>query len=43
MLQVNKLSFAYDASNVLEGLSFEVRKGQHVAVMGKVAAEKAPY
>jgi ABC-type Fe3+/spermidine/putrescine transport system ATPase subunit len=41
MLQVNKLSFAYETSNVLEGLSFEVEKGQHVAVMGESGCGKS--
>ena len=41
MLQVNKLSFAYETSNVLEGLSFEVGKGQHVAVMGESGCGKS--
>ena len=41
MLQVNKLSFAYDTSNVLEGLSFEVAKGEHVAIMGESGCGKS--
>ncbi len=41
MLQVDKLSFAYDVSNVLEGLSFEVNKGEHVAVMGESGCGKS--
>ena len=41
MLQVNNLSFAYDHSNVLEGLSFGVAKGEHVAVMGESGCGKS--
>ena len=41
MLQVNKLSFAYDVSNVLQGLSFAVDKGEHVAVMGESGCGKS--
>ena len=41
MLQVNQLSFAYNQSNVLEGLSFEVAKGEHIAVMGESGCGKS--
>ena len=41
MLQVSQLSFAYNQSNVLEGLSFEVAKGEHIAVMGESGCGKS--
>ncbi len=41
MLQVSQLSFAYKQSNVLEDLSFEVAKGEHIAVMGESGCGKS--
>lgn len=41
MLQVSQLSFAYNQSNVLEDLSFEVAKGEHIAVMGESGCGKS--
>lgn len=41
MLQVSQLSFAYNESNVLEDLSFEVAKGEHIAVMGESGCGKS--
>ena len=41
MLQVSQLSFAYNHSNVLEDLSFEVAKGEHIAVMGESGCGKS--
>lgn len=41
MLVVNNLSFAYKAADVLEGISLEVSKGEHVAIMGESGCGKS--
>ncbi|MEZ2413620.1 sulfate/molybdate ABC transporter ATP-binding protein [Muriicola sp. E247] len=41
MLQVKNLSFAYNKTNVLEGLSFDIAQGEHVAVMGESGCGKS--
>jgi ABC-type Fe3+/spermidine/putrescine transport system ATPase subunit len=41
MLQINTLSFAYNSDTVLEGISFEVEKGGHLAVMGESGCGKS--
>ncbi|QBA65668.1 ABC transporter ATP-binding protein [Muriicola soli] len=41
MLQVNNLSFAYEAVKVLKGISFEIAQGEHVAVMGESGCGKS--
>ncbi len=41
MLQVSQLTFAYTSSNVLEGLTFEVAKGENIAVMGESGCGKS--
>lgn len=41
MLEVKNISFAYRTDNVLEGLSFQVGKGEHVALMGESGCGKS--
>ncbi len=41
MLRVDNLSFAYQTADVLEGLSFVVDKGEHIAVMGESGCGKS--
>lgn len=41
MLQVHNLSFAYDTADVLDGISFDVEKGEHVALMGESGCGKS--
>ncbi|MEX0314599.1 MAG: ABC transporter ATP-binding protein [Allomuricauda sp.] len=41
MLKVHIDSFAYDSSTTLEAISFEVEKGEHVALMGESGSGKS--
>ncbi len=41
MLQVAHVSFAYDKELVLEDISFELRKGEHVSVIGESGCGKS--
>jgi len=41
MLRVEHVSFAYDKTPVLEDISFNVAKGEHVAVMGESGCGKS--
>lgn len=41
ILAVQEVSFAYDDKNVLQNISFSVRKGEKVAVIGKNGAGKS--
>ncbi|MGX1927947.1 sulfate/molybdate ABC transporter ATP-binding protein [Flagellimonas sp. 2504JD4-2] len=41
MLKVHIDSFAYDSQNTLEGISFEVDQGEHVALMGESGSGKS--
>lgn len=41
MLEVNNISFTYDNKTVIRNLSFIVKKGQHVAVIGESGCGKS--
>lgn len=41
MLEVKKISFAYDEQPVLDTLSFNIKPGEHVAIMGESGCGKS--
>lgn len=41
MLHVKDLSFSYDKTSILKGLSFEVKKGEHVSIIGESGSGKS--
>ena len=41
MLQVNNISFSYDEAIVLDSVDFEIRAGEHVAIMGESGCGKS--
>lgn len=41
MLQVNNLTFSYDKDKILEDISFQVNKGEHLAIIGESGSGKS--
>ncbi len=41
MLRIEQISYAYDNHPVLENISFEIQKGEHVALMGESGCGKS--
>ncbi|GAA3518855.1 ABC transporter ATP-binding protein [Aquimarina addita] len=41
MLNVNNVSFAYDTTPILKNISFTIKKGQHIAVIGASGCGKS--
>ena len=41
MLSLNKVSFAYAEKNVINNISFSVKKGEHIAIMGESGCGKS--
>lgn len=41
MLQLQKVSFAYDRESVLKNISFQIEKGQHISIIGESGCGKS--
>ena len=43
LVDFNNVTFAYDDKNVVENLSFSIKKGEQVTLSGRTGAERVQY